>query len=1000
MKLSPLFLAQSYQDNWADYERSLSKANFIKWDYIILTASNESQAKSYRRQIDYRLANKMLPSNCRYGVLPDPDGKRVGSGGATLNVLKFIAENTPSGEDPFKGKRILVIHSGGDSKRIPQYSACGKLFSPVPRELPNGRRSTLFDEFIIGMSGVPSRIQDGMLVLSGDVLLLFNPLQIDFQGRKAAAISIKEPVATGKNHGVFLSDENGFVKKFLHKQSEESLQNSGAVNQSGKVDLDTGAVLFSSQIVGELFSLISENGQLSKAKFNEFVNEKARLSFYADFLYPLASDSTLEQYYKETPEGDFTEELRSCRSKIWSILSKHKMKLTALSPAEFIHFGTTAELINLVTSGVTQYSHLDWNKVVTSNVCQRCGFSASNSYIENSASMAENCYIEDSFIIGDSTIGAGSVVSNCTIENQIIPANVVLHGIKLKNGKFTARIYSTSANPKNTLENGGMLFDRTLESFVTSNDFEISDLWSGDDHSLWNARLYAECDTVREAVDFALNLYMLCNNEGDKKLFLNSARTSLCKSFNDADVNEILSWQLKLHDKIEAYNFIHSVDSGLPVEEMKLLTEKNPCTDREIAIISKVADDSEFSRKIRLYYYLSRLTNASEEFESKCFNTISETISNASISGMNYSCCGKLAKDEAEVRLPVRVNFGGGWSDTPPYCNENGGTVLNAAIKLKGNLPIAVRLKKLDKKVVQFESCDSGAKGEITSVSEIQACKNPFDPFALHKAALLACGIVPIEEKASLGDILEKLGGGLYLSTEVIDIPRGSGLGTSSILAGACVKGIFEILGQNISDSELFDRVLVMEQLMSTGGGWQDQVGGVTNGIKFITTKPGLKQKINCVKVTIPDSAFAELEERFVLIYTGQRRLARNLLREVVGKYIGARPQSVYVLEEIQKKAALMRFELERGNIDAFAELMNEHWELSKKLDSGSTNTCIDQIFMAAEPYISGRMICGAGGGGFLQVILKKGVCLEDLRKRLKEVFQDSGVDVWECEFI
>ena len=66
---------------------------------------------------------------------------------------------------------MLVIHSGGDSKRVPQYSALGKLFSPVPHELPNGRSSTLFDEFMICMSSVPSRIREGMVLLSGDVLL-------------------------------------------------------------------------------------------------------------------------------------------------------------------------------------------------------------------------------------------------------------------------------------------------------------------------------------------------------------------------------------------------------------------------------------------------------------------------------------------------------------------------------------------------------------------------------------------------------------------------------------------------------------------------------------------------------------------------------------------------------------------------------------------------------------------------------------------------------------
>ena len=236
-----LFLRQSYLDAWEDYRRSLHRADFPVWDYIILTASNEAQANAYRQQIAIRRAKNLLPERTHYAVLPDPDGLRVGSGGATLNALRYVCTQ----EGTFAGKRILCIHSGGDSKRVPQYSACGKLFSPVPRELPNGRRSTLFDEFIIGMSGVPSRIRDGMLVLSGDVLLLFNPLQIDAPASGAAAISFKEDVETGKNHGVFQMDEQGNVGEFLHKQTVETLTSRGAVNAQGKVDIDTGAVLFS-----------------------------------------------------------------------------------------------------------------------------------------------------------------------------------------------------------------------------------------------------------------------------------------------------------------------------------------------------------------------------------------------------------------------------------------------------------------------------------------------------------------------------------------------------------------------------------------------------------------------------------------------------------------------------------------------------------------------------------------------------------------------------------
>ena len=119
-------------------------------------------------------------------------------------------------------------------------------------------------------------------MLSGDVLLLFNPLQIDFQNEGAAAISFKEHVDTGKDHGVYLNDGNDHVARFLHKQTEDMLRENGAVNDIGCVDLDTGAVILSTGLMDALFSLISTDGRLDQQKFDEFVNEKARISFYGD----------------------------------------------------------------------------------------------------------------------------------------------------------------------------------------------------------------------------------------------------------------------------------------------------------------------------------------------------------------------------------------------------------------------------------------------------------------------------------------------------------------------------------------------------------------------------------------------------------------------------------------------------------------------------------------------------------------------------------------------
>ena len=101
------------------------------------------------------------------------------------------------------------------------------------------------------------------------------------------------------------------------------------------------------------------------------------------------------------------------------------------------------------------------------------------------------------------------------------------------------------------------------------------------------------------------------------------------------------------------------------------------------------------------------------------------------------------------------------------------------------------------------------------------------------------------------------------------------------------MKAVFEFMGIAYTEEDLYSHILAMEQIMSTGGGWQDQVDGVTPGMKYITSMPGIDQQLKVSHVEIPEKTKRELDERFVLIYTGQRRLARNLLREVVGRYVG-----------------------------------------------------------------------------------------------------------------
>ena len=993
-----LFLSQSYQDAWSDYQRSLTSKDFPCWDYVILTASNAQQAAGFSAQIELRRQAGSLPVRTHFAVLPDPEGRRVGSGGATLGVLRYIVEQT--GRTNFSGLRILVIHSGGDSKRVPQYSALGKLFSPVPHELPDGRVSTLFDEFMIGVAGVPSRIREGMLLLSGDVLLLFNALQIDDSGDGATAISFKEDVYTGKEHGVFLRGADGNVARFLHKQTVEKLRSCGAVNARDCVDIDTGAVIFSAALLKALYGLISSDGVLDEDAFRRFVNDEVRLSLYGDFLYPLATDSTLENFYREKPEGSLCDALLSARTAVWKALRPFRMKLLRLAPAKFIHFGTTREIMRLMSSEVEAYRHLGWEKHVNSSI-HRTDVAGYNSVLSGQARCGGNVYLEVSYVHHDATIGDNVLLSYVDIYNASIPDNVVLHGLKQRDGRFVVRIYGVDDNPKGRLEEDCSFLGHSLRDFVERNQLDIAELWNGDGHTLWEAEIYPACATINEAVSAALNLYDMAQGQGDVDAWRKAERKSLRSGFNDADSGALIAWDKRMQELVRMDRIAKMIRQQIPAREGASVLQTAALTPIQQEWLEERLRRGGFGAAMRLNYYIGCALGGvdGDGYIAAAFKQIQMGVLEGTLRELHFNEHCRMTGDSHRVALPLRVNWGGGWSDTPPYCNENGGTVLNAAILLNGKKPVEVTLTRLKECKIVFDSRDMDTHGEFTSIEPLQQTGDPYDPFALQKAALLACGILPVQG-GNLEEILNRLGGGFRMQTEVTGVPKGSGLGTSSILAAACVKALFEFMGIEHSEEDLYDHVLCMEQIMSTGGGWQDQVGGLSNGIKYTTSRPGLKQEISVQHVCVPENALAELNERFCLVYTGQRRLARNLLRDVVGRYIGNEPEALYALNEIQRIAALMRFELERGNVDAFAELLTQHWELSKKIDAGSTNTLIDQIFATMEDLIDGRMICGAGGGGFLQVVLKKGGAKAEIHQRLKEVFQDSDIDVWDCILI
>lgn len=985
-----MFLRQSLLDCEADYDAALKDSQFPHWDCVVLTASNETQADGYRRQISERLEQGRLPHATDYLVVPDEGGKRIGSAGATFAVLRRLREKYGSMSD----RRFLVIHAGGNSSRTPQYSALGKLFSPVPMILADAS-ATLFDLFMVCMAGLPARTRPGMLLLSGDVALLFNPLMCDFGTTPAAAVSFKEAAQTAKDHGVFVKDTDDYLHKFLHKQPIETLQYEGAMDSRGNCCIDTGTLWFSADFLNVLYSLITSGDD-----YAVMVNEKARLSLYGDIVYCLSDEATEHSLQSQAPEGDYCPELEEARRRLWQTISGYRMKVFSLSPARFIHFGSIPEILHLMNGGIGEYRSLGWQKQINSSIPDEsvAGYNAAMSSLSE---VGAGSYLECACVHAGTKVGRDCYISYLDLDRETVPDHVLIHGLKLKNGRFVCRIMDVGDNPKRNC-----LFGRPITQTLSTLGIAESELWPNDmPHTLWDAALYPQCCDVREAVTAALNVYALFHDlSGDVQSWLRANRMSLRAGFEDADAQAIIDWDRRMHELVRVNEIKKMIRAHKPVADANAVFARNSLTKiqrewlRDETQKLDLHDLSDFSYAMRLYFYLGEMLR-DEEYSRQSFRLISDAVQRSARETIQYDSSCRIVRDAVDVCLPLRVNWGGGWTDTCPHCLERGGTVLNAAISLNGALPVQVCVRRLDKLKIVFDSRDLDEYGEFTSIEALQDTGDPFDPFALQKACLLACGILP-PAGGDLRGILSRMGGGFEIRSEVRGVPKGSGLGTSSILSAASVKAIFDFVGKEYDDNALYETVLSMEQIMSTGGGWQDQVGGLAPGIKLITSDAGLRQKVNVDGLRLNEHTVRELSDRFALIYTGQRRLARNILRSVVGRYIGNDPQSLYAHEEIRRKAVLMRFALEHGDVDGFAKLLDEHWTLSKMIDNGSTNTLIEHIFLCIDDLIDGRMVCGAGGGGFLQVILKRGITREDVRNRLKSVFLDFPVDVWDSAFV
>ncbi len=380
---------------------------------------------------------------------------------------------------------------------------------------------------------------------------------------------------------------------------------------------------------------------------------------------------------------------------------------------------------------------------------------------------------------------------------------------------------------------------------------------------------------------------------------------------------------------------------------------------------------------------------AARRLREEAFEIIGKTIS--AESGLRPAPPRNALRSDEIVwgRAAVRLDLGGGWTDTPPYSLERGGRVINAAVDLNGQPPIHVYARVIGDLEIRIASIDHGSRIRIRELSELLDYRNPAAGFGLAKAALALSGFSREHARWSprtktLRDMLRAFGGGLEITT-LAAIPSGSGLGTSSIMGAVLVAVILRMIGREPTPAELFHRVLQLEQELTTGGGWQDQIGGVLPGVKMITTEPGLVPAplVHYVPADVLDPRTNG--GTTLLYYTGIRRLAKNILRTVVGRYLDRDEAAMGTLAELHAFPPRMSEAMARKDGCRFGEFIDLAWRLNKRIDPDSTTPEIEAILARIRRRIYGAKLLGAGGGGFLLIVCRSEADASAVREILEK---------------
>ncbi|XP_013403630.1 fucose-1-phosphate guanylyltransferase isoform X2 [Lingula anatina] len=558
------------------------------WDIVVITAADEEQKKAYELQLYGKLQRNEIPKGIPYHVYADPPGYKLGSGGSTFTALSEL--HKIYNQDLFD-KKILMIHAGGQSQRLPSASVLGKIFSALPLGEPMYQ---LLELKLAMYLPVIEKMSPGVLLTSSDTLELFNDGEesdwaIDKPGFTAFAHPSSLEIGTG--HGVYVLEE---PKKMGKKKVEEALCLEVLQKPSVKLMYDKGAVIekkdtnskaedpyvysdsmfyFDHTLTQKMLKWYEENGPI-----------QCEICAYGDFLQPLGPRATGEYIHNTSNVSHMEPALLKTREQMFSLLKGTQLNLVVFNESKFYHVGTTHEYIDNLCHSQSFSQELGLSRDAFSHFSQHNARLAKmpklesaiagcvmHSCLPSQSAVAASAVVEYSHFKIPVKIGANCIISNCFFDDDQseelsldIPANTFLHTIPMvHNGGtcYATVVYGTNDNIKKRAadrESAGQItflgkdLKRACEFYKLK---QPGDLFEKNPKALnlWFCQLFPVVSNMGQSCYFAVQMAKhMQSSSGDQELDLSGyPRVSMADLLETKDVAAMLEYREKLRKVIE-----------------------------------------------------------------------------------------------------------------------------------------------------------------------------------------------------------------------------------------------------------------------------------------------------------------------------------------------------------------------------------------------------------------------------------------------------------------